>query len=698
MQEYLRIYLRFVLFITFSFGGLHAIPSDYLAKHFKNSKEPLTVVELLGGLSGAKNYKVTVEEKDYVLRVLNPAESIEVRQREVMAAIYAGKRGIGPSILYVADNYNAMIMDFIKGQGLTASLLVDKEKLLAFLQTIQRLHESTGDFPRGWTIFEKIRIQLEELVQSEIPVPIEAVNEALVKLRYIEKIFEEEPLVPCHNDLNALNVIAEGMVFKFIDWTDSGMGYAYNDLGYFVLVNCIGEERHCEILELYLGRFPSEKELHLLKLMTKVNMLRIFASSFPAYEPAIVDIEQRIKRKAQLEEMLWDRDLFPLSYFFDLHMKRQLNGKEAVVALSLSALRSFLRDENHGLTKIEKPKSIVLMQNFDPFEWKHVHVNLDKINDLATQLIKINHLKIADWTEILPQGLEMKERVEYIMGLICIDFCHWDFKSKQEENGIRDFYTKDDLGINVRGSSAMTTLAKRAYQNKIKIFDAECMKKMTVNDLRPHFMGIDNKGNLMEIPWLAERVKVMNEVGNILIEKWNGSFYNLLYEAKARAFNNGKGFIELLVRDFPRFKDEYIYKGKKIGIYKLAQLSIMALQSSLSQCSDFCPFKDCDVLTVCADYQLPRSLQALGILEYGSELKTYIDHEKLIDFGSQLEIELRMATVFAGHQLKQVMNAILADEGKSLITSQELDYLLWNHGRQLDYDINKHHLTLTIMY
>jgi hypothetical protein len=336
---------------------------------------------------------------------------------------------------------------------------------------------------------------------------------------------------------------------------------------------------------------------------------------------------------------------------------------------------------------------IVLMQNFDPLEWEHVHIHLDKINDLAIELAKIDHLKIADWSEILPNGLKMKELVEYIIGLISIDFCHWDI----EENEIHDFYIKDGVGT-IRGSAAMTALAKKAYDNGIKIFDATFMEKVTVNELRPHFMGIDHEGNLMEIPWLEERVKVLNEVGRILLEKWKGSFYNVYYEAEARAFNQGKGFVELLVRDFPRFKDEYLYKNKKIGIYKLAQLSVMALQSALSQCPNFSPFKDCDALTLCADYQLPRSLRALGILEYDSELKTTVDQEKLISPGSPLEIELRMATVFAGQQIKKIINQILADVGKSPITSQELDYFLWRHGRELDGNINKHHLTHTMMY
>ncbi len=342
--------------------------------------------------------------------------------------------------------------------------------------------------------------------------------------------------------------------------------------------------------------------------------------------------------------------------------------------------------------------SIIPMQNFDPLEWEYVHVNFEKIDALANTLVTTHSLQKADWQEILPLGLDMDVLIEYVMGLICIDFCHWDLQEQSGKKCVRDFYVKDELGALLRGSTAMTFLAKKAYQNGVRIFDAAFMKHMTVDDFRSHFIGFDREGNAMEIPWLTERVKALNEIGDILLKKWRGSFCNILSAAKRRAFNNGNGFVELLAKDFPRFKDEYIYKNKIIGIYKLAQLSVMALQSALSSYPEFPYFEDCDALTLCADYQLPRSLRANGVLEYEPELSNYIDQEILLAPGSVMEIELRMSTIYAGQHLKQILNQILASQARPLITCQELDSLLWSHGRRLDRSIYKHHLSLTIMY
>lgn len=346
----MKLFYRLKYFVVFLFiailplATLQAFYADYLVKYFKDLKG-LTVIELQGGLSNSKNYKITTKEKDYVLRILNPKASIEERRHEIAAATYAGELEIGPHIFYVDPNYEAIIMDFVKGETLNPSLLKDKKVLIACLQHIQRLHKSTGNFPQGLTIFERIKLQLKNLKRSEIPAPIESIDNALVKLNNIEKMFYNHALVPCHNDLNALNVILDGTTVKFIDWTDSGMGYAYNDLGYFVLVNQIEEERYDEVLEHYLGFSPSIQEAYLLKLMKKINTLRIFASNFPAYEPSISDLDQRKIRSMQLENLLWDPNLLPINYFIDMHIKGKLCGQELVVTSALSALRSFLNDD-----------------------------------------------------------------------------------------------------------------------------------------------------------------------------------------------------------------------------------------------------------------------------------------------------------------------------------------------------------------
>jgi thiamine kinase-like enzyme len=274
--------------------------------------------------------------------LLHPSVFLEVRKHETDAAIYAGERGIGPRVVYVDANYYVIIMDFVSGTHLTSLVINNQEKLKILLQLIKQLHMSTGHFPTGLTVFERVRIQIRQLEGSEIPFPSKSVQNALNKLKYYEKLFENEPLAPCHNDLNALNIIISENVFKFIDWSDAGMGHVFSDLGFFSLVNCLGEEQDSKVLDLYLERLPSKKEFNLFKHMKIVNTLRIFSNNFAPFEPPIKNVEERMERIAELEKILWGSDLFPISYYLNLHVKGQLNRKELVISTCLSALRSFL--------------------------------------------------------------------------------------------------------------------------------------------------------------------------------------------------------------------------------------------------------------------------------------------------------------------------------------------------------------------
>ena len=344
MQKYFKVQFTFILFIIFSFGRLYCSPSDYLEKYFNNSKD-LEVLELFGGLSGAKNYKITADGNDYVLRILNPQDGLQQRQNEIKAAIHAANLNIGPAIYYVDPHYQAMIMGFVKGLTVNPSVWDDKEKLKSFLQIMRQLHESTHpDFPKGWTLIERTRMQLEKLTSSEVPFPKEAVIKALKKLGKIEEVFKNEPLVPCHNDLNSLNIMIEDLTFKIIDWTDAGFGSCYQDLSGFILMNGKDAENQIEILEIYFGRPPSSRELRKFRLMKEVVVLSIFSASFSGYEAPIQDEQLRFLRGAELERLIWEKDLPSLNYFLDLHAQGKLDGNEMMIDVALCALRSFLKD------------------------------------------------------------------------------------------------------------------------------------------------------------------------------------------------------------------------------------------------------------------------------------------------------------------------------------------------------------------
>lgn len=64
----------------------------------------------------------------------------------------------------------------------------------------------------------------------------------------------------------------------------------------------------------------------------------------------------------------------------------------------------------------------------------------------------------------------------------------------------------------------------------------------------------------------------------------------------------------------------------------------------------------------CADYKIPQTLRALGIIEYSKELSDIIDNKVEIDISSIYEVEIRASQIVVIEYIKKkIENAISID-------------------------------------
>ena len=145
------------------------------------------------------------------------------------------------------------------------------------------------------------------------------------------------------------------------------------------------------------------------------------------------------------------------------------------------------------------------------------------------------------------------------------------------------------------------------------------------------------KGNV-DIPFLQERYNTVVRVCNIVNEKMNGNFYNYIKD-----INRDTELFNLIISNFSDFCDEREYNGKKIYFYKLAQL----LTSDILHIKELVNGTKVDYsnLVGCADYKIPQTLRALGILKYNNELSQIVDNKELISENSKYEVEIRANTI-----------------------------------------------------
>lgn len=104
-------------------------------------------------------------------------------------------------------------------------------------------------------------------------------------------------------------------------------------------------------------------------------------------------------------------------------------------------------------------------------------------------------------------------------------------------------------------------------------------------------------------------------------------------------------------------------------------------------------FNDLDQLTIFADNLVPHVLRMDGVLIYEESLIDRIAAGTLIPAGSAEEVEIRACAL---HAVELIKKEIL--KSKRIITSSELDYLLWNRGQQPHYKAVPRHRTRCVFY
>lgn len=110
----------------------------------------------------------------------------------------------------------------------------------------------------------------------------------------------------------------------------------------------------------------------------------------------------------------------------------------------------------------------------------------------------------------------------------------------------------------------------------------------------------------------------------------------------SRANGSAAALVNLLARDFPSFRDEHRFEGRRKPVRFLKRAQIFA--ADVWACfggEGLGTFRDVDKLTMFADYRVPQILNGLGCLYYSPPLSAAIQKGRVIESGSSWEIQLR---------------------------------------------------------
>jgi hypothetical protein len=325
--------------------------------------------------------------------------------------------------------------------------------------------------------------------------------------------------------------------------------------------------------------------------------------------------------------------------------------------------------------------------------WKSpVLASLQPVVDGA-QLVRINHEKItevANWmayeefakpdgSMLFDFGNDPDVLMDFTLVVNTMNFAFTDFST-----GVK--FETDYMGKRWCDSEAMLACLHRAIHAGIPFFSGEYLAKVTRKDLETVFSGT------IEMPMLDERVVLFNEVGRVLVEKYQGRYSNFVRSCAPRLYANGDGLLERLTTEFPRFRDVSMYHGSEVHIFKLAQLGIWGMHLALSPRGAW-KLEDADNLTAFADYIVPVGLRVMNIFEYAPELEKQINSLVEVKRDSEAEIELRASSIYVIAKLTEEINK--RRPGMEPLLQPQVDFRFWKTYHATHWP---HHLTKTVMY
>jgi hypothetical protein len=304
-----------------------------------------------------------------------------------------------------------------------------------------------------------------------------------------------------------------------------------------------------------------------------------------------------------------------------------------------------------------------------------------------SESVKIDRARIVDFAESFEHGtvhhwlsqapfnfshFSDNDKLHFLFVFNALSFCYWGEPK----------WTIDHEGKSYDGAWGMIIALGRAIKEGYNILDFQYCANLSANDFG-HILRAN-----VEIPLFTERLKIINEIGKIVQEKYDGQLANLIIEAN----KDSQTMLDLIVTNFPGFKDEAIYKEQHVLFNKRAQL----LSSDIYQIfkgQGFGDLKNIDSITACADYKLPQILRKLGIFIYSNDLANKIDQKIELIHNSNEEIEIRANTIWAIEYIKQIVV-----KRSPKIMSSEINDHLWLATQEKFSDDKPYHRARTTAY
>lgn len=231
-----------------------------------------TIELMTRGLSPALVYKIRVNGKDYILRLVMGINELVDPAREYVCLRAAADAGIAPPVLYADAAAAVSICAFIAGPPIWVGIPDKTIQLKSIAEKVKDIHAlplfpPLINFLEGMTHFRDRFLEMKMFPDSTTAAHFAYFD----KIKAVYPINEE--LVSSHNDLNPANVLYDGEKIWMIDWEASFKNDRYVDLAIVALYFASNDQHIDTFLTAYFGETPTALQKAKFYLMRQVVFL-----------------------------------------------------------------------------------------------------------------------------------------------------------------------------------------------------------------------------------------------------------------------------------------------------------------------------------------------------------------------------------------------------------------------------------------
>ncbi|KAI9061380.1 hypothetical protein FKP32DRAFT_1576107 [Trametes sanguinea] len=199
------------------------------------------------------------------------------------------------------------------------------------------------------------------------------------------------------------------------------------------------------------------------------------------------------------------------------------------------------------------------------------------------------------------------------------------------------------------------------------------------------------------IPLLQERIAILRENGRILCERFGGSFYGFIQAFRERYNDCGTALqlVKMVTDTFPSFRDEVVHNGRRVYLWKRAQILVAETWAAFYPSSPAEPHPLFPAgaaiaeLTMFADYRVPQILHHLRILSYPPALVKRLLARTPLAPGSAEELSIRAGSIVVVERVRRAILDLVAQArgegaGEDVVSSVVIDFYLWDLAKRAE--------------